>query len=67
MGGREFGGDLAAGVRGADDQDLSRREGLRAAIVCAVDLVHARVERFGDRRDERHLEGSGGDDHLPGL
>jgi hypothetical protein len=32
-----------------------------------VDLVHARVERVGDRRDERHLERPCGDHHLPGL
>jgi len=60
---------MATGCRpvGGDDQDLSRRDTLRVPVVRAMDLVHARVERVGDRRDERHLEGPGGDHHLPGL
>ena len=32
-----------------------------------MELVDVGVEALGDRWDERDLEGSGGDHHLPGL
>ena len=32
-----------------------------------MELAHAGVKLLGDRRDERNLEGPGGDHHLPGL
>src|SRR5262249_10357492 len=53
--------------RGADDQDPAGRYGRRVAVVGAVELADARVKPLGDGRDERNLEGSGGDYNLPGL
>ena len=66
-GGGQFQGDLAARVRGADDQHASRRERVRSPVVGAVELVDVGGELRRDRWGERHIEGSGGDDHLAGF
>ena len=42
--------DLLAGVGRADDEDPALGQVLRAPVVGAVELRHARVELVGDRR-----------------
>ena len=59
--------DLAAGVRGADHQHPARGERLGGSVTGAVHLVDVGVELVGDRGDERDVERSGGDHHLPSL
>ena len=62
-----FLGDLAAGVRGADDQHPPRREVTGALVVRAVELDNIRVEILRDRRNDGNVERSGRDHDLPGV
>ena len=61
---RQLVSDLEPRVATADNEDRLLREARRRPVADAVELDHVGREPLGDRRDERHLEGTGRDDDL---
>src|SRR5258706_12232088 len=59
--------DLAAGGAGAADEHRARGELRRVAVPARVHLEDARRKRVTERRHDRLLVGTGGDDDVGGL